>query len=194
MFFLRGSRELTLLDWLQRVISLQDHNECRRDTDVWQVVQINTVNFLRQMCHMADEFDDEQIQRICGILEVNAFEIKTRCNRIRGVFPLAAMVSRLKHFPLNFQFNWFVFLTFQMAHQCVVNTNHVILEKDYEMVVRASVPIQKGMSIYASYAHTLDGNLNFRKWRVILNFKKRGSFRLWPAPIKFVQIVNFCWL
>ena len=79
-----------------------------------------------------------------------------------------------------------------MAHQCVVNTNHVILEKDYEMVVRASVPIQKGMSIYASYAHTLDGNLNFRKWRVILNFKKRGSFRLWPAPIKFVQIINFC--
>jgi hypothetical protein len=48
-----------------------------------------------------------------------------------------------------------------MAHQCVVNTNHVILEKDYEMVVRASVPIQKGMSIYASYAHTLEGYFHF---------------------------------
>ena len=63
-----------------------------------------------------------------------------------------------------------------MAHQCVVNTNHVILEKDYEMVVRASVPIQKGMSIYASYAHTLDGNLNFRKWRVILKKEEASGF------------------
>ena len=47
----------------------------------------------------------------------------------------------------------------QMAHSCVVNTNHSIDEKRFEMTVRASVPIAKGQPIFLSYANTLQGRI-----------------------------------
>ena len=87
---------------------LQNHNEERRGTDLWRVNQVNVVDFLRNVCRLADEFSEEEIHAACGVMDVNAFEIRvTSGQRVVGVFPTAAM----------------------MAHSCISNMSHVIDSK-----------------------------------------------------------------
>jgi hypothetical protein len=82
---------------------------------MWSIYQVNVVQFLRKVCALADQFSEEEIHAACGILDVNAFEIRLPGNeyqQVLGVFPLASM----------------------MSHNCVPNTLHVIDAK-YNLIV-----------------------------------------------------------
>lgn len=58
-------------------------------------------------------FSDEHIQTICGILEINTFEVRTTKRfTARGLYPTVAM----------------------MNHSCVSNTSHSISPSDYKYV------------------------------------------------------------
>lgn len=76
---------------------------------MWRVYQVNIVDFLRNVCGLADQFSAEDIHAACGALDVNAFEIRLPANgqRVLGAFLLASM----------------------MAHRCVSNISHVIDSK-----------------------------------------------------------------
>ena len=138
---------------------MEHHNDLRRHTKMWDVYQMNVVEFLRKTCELSHQFSEEEIHSTCGILDVNSYEIRLfdNDNGALGVFPLASMLS----------------------HHCVSNTHHVIDAKSiqlffkfaliikfkfsfiirYEMTVRATVPINKGEQIFASYTMPLEGNL-----------------------------------
>nr|CAD7432196.1 unnamed protein product [Timema monikensis] len=48
------SRESNLDRWDAEVTVMEAHNSKRRETDVWGVNQVNTVDFLRKQCKLAD--------------------------------------------------------------------------------------------------------------------------------------------
>ncbi|XP_057378366.1 SET domain-containing protein SmydA-8-like [Daphnia carinata] len=128
---------------------LEDHNNLRRQTEFWGVYQVNVVKFLHKVCELSDQFTEEEIHSACGALDVNAYEIRppnSGQQRVLGVFPLASM----------------------MSHNCVSNMNHVI-DGNYQMTVRASVPIMRGEQVFSSYALALEGT---RERRALLRQSK----------------------
>jgi hypothetical protein len=82
--------------------------------------------------------DADYVQRICGILDVNSFEVRGppsksgQTEKLRGIYPRASL----------------------MAHDCVANT-HLAVDDDFEMSIHASVPIPRGHPIYFNYTSAM---------------------------------------
>lgn len=82
---------------------------------------------------------NEELQWLCGVLDVNTFELRSPgglqsedAPLLRGLFLEAAM----------------------MAHACRGNT-HLTVDDDFRMAVYASVPIKKGDPIFFNYTSSL---------------------------------------
>lgn len=115
---------------------MEHHEGLRRITDAWKADEINVVAFLRGPCKL-DKFSAALIQKVIGILEVNAFEARTASgNTVRCLFPKLAIFS----------------------HSCVPNLNHSItMDNDFRMTCRTTVDIPKGGILNTTYTHTLWG-------------------------------------
>lgn len=79
-----------------------------------------------------DKQSNELIQQICGILDVNTFEIRSQTD-----------VNDLKLGGLYLEPSL-------MAHRCISNT-HLTVDDEFQLSVFASVPIQKDEMICFSY-------------------------------------------
>ncbi|CAH0563607.1 unnamed protein product [Brassicogethes aeneus] len=114
------------------LMDMESHTEIRKSIpEIWNNNQINVVDRITKQWGLT-EFTPEEIHVICGILEVNCFEIGQQDVNIRGLYPKA----------------------FLMSHDCIPNTNHCDSD-DYRLTVRASVSIGEGSPITLSYAYTL---------------------------------------
>ncbi|XP_018564705.1 protein msta isoform X2 [Anoplophora glabripennis] len=119
---------------------MESHNDIRRNIpEVWNSNQVNVVNRITKDWGLV-EFSEHEVHTVCGILEVNCFEIGQGIN-IRGLYPTA----------------------FLMSHDCVPNTNHTDEETNYKLTVRASTRISQGHPITLSYAYTLQNSLKRRE-------------------------------
>lgn len=93
---------------------------------------------LRENGILTSEEDAEFVQKICGILDVNSFEVRGppsesgETEKLRGIYLRAAL----------------------MAHDCVANT-HLAVGDDFEMSIHASVPIPLGHPIYFNYTSAM---------------------------------------
>lgn len=93
--------------------------------------------------NVTDEEDvaQEVIQRICGILDVNSFELRPRefqgTNGNSGGFLRAIYLQAAL-----------------MAHDCVSNT-HIATDDDFEIIVRACRDIKEGEIIFFNYSNAL---------------------------------------
>lgn len=60
------------------ILKLESHCELRKNTDIWLFHQKQIVNPLRST-GLLDQEDvtDEFVQKLCGILDVNTFEVRT---------------------------------------------------------------------------------------------------------------------
>lgn len=105
---------------------------------IWQTNQKLVVD--RILTWGLDNFSEELIHRICGILEVNAFEIGQRGISIRALYPTA----------------------FLLAHECVPNTTHTD-NNSYRLTIRSSMPILQNQLISLSYAYTMQSTLQRRQ-------------------------------
>ncbi|XP_035711296.1 SET domain-containing protein SmydA-8-like [Folsomia candida] len=124
---------------------MEHHNDLRRQlTTLWTRNEINTVNFLKDVYKL--DFDATTIHTVLGYADINAFEIRSKGIVICGLFPEVSL----------------------MAHDCISNTHHSIME-DNKMVVRSTVAIKRGQMITTTYTHTLEGTLERREH--ILNAK-----------------------
>ncbi|XP_015126796.1 SET domain-containing protein SmydA-8 [Diachasma alloeum] len=159
----KGSRHLRDLDWpefrgiifplrlwlLQEadgdswraLMGLEAHLEDRKDTRVWQDRQETVVDVLRRL-GLAENADNV-LQRICGIVDVNSFELRSpgtlENSPLRGLYPKAAL----------------------MAHDCRGNT-HLTVDDDFNLTVYASLSIDKGAPILFNYTSSLLGTLERR--------------------------------
>ncbi|XP_021915555.1 protein msta-like isoform X2 [Zootermopsis nevadensis] len=121
------------------LLTMEAHNDIRQKLPViWRNNQENVVDRIRKEWGMT-QYEEDLIHTICGILEVNAFEVGQEGVSIRALYPCA----------------------FYMAHDCVPNTGHTD-DKNFQLRVRATTKINKGSSIYLSYAYTLQGTLKRR--------------------------------
>ncbi|KAF6204066.1 hypothetical protein GE061_002406 [Apolygus lucorum] len=123
--------------WKSEVICLMDHNSLRKENqEVWEAEGNNVVEFLRSRCKLSERFSEDLIRKICGILEVNSYEIlpDTVAVPIRGIYPTASIPS----------------------HNCVANTTHSIFPVDFKMVLRATVDLAEGSEVFCSYTSSLD--------------------------------------
>lgn len=98
--------------WENEVSKMEHHEEIRKNSEIWNADQVNIVGYLHGPCKLKDRFSDELIQQACGMLEVNAFEAKTKKGyRVRALYANAGL----------------------FAHSCVPNTTHSILpSKDFK--------------------------------------------------------------
>lgn len=84
-----------------------------------------------------EEVKDEIIEKICGILDVNTFEVRpagtieaNEC--MRGIYLKAAL----------------------MSHDCIGNT-FLSVDEDYLLTIHAASFIREGEPIYYNYANSL---------------------------------------
>lgn len=125
----------------EALMKMETHNAIRKNIpEIWNLNQLTIVDRIRKDWGL-EEFSEEEIHSICGILEVNAFEIGQQGVNIRGLYPTA----------------------FLMSHDCVPNTSHSDEEKDYKLTVRASSCIAENHPITLSYAYTLQSTLKRRE-------------------------------
>eukprot|EP00092_Neocalanus_flemingeri_P045750 GFUD01051271.1.p1 GENE.GFUD01051271.1~~GFUD01051271.1.p1 ORF type:complete len:551 (-),score=122.42 GFUD01051271.1:56-1708(-) len=109
---------------------LMDHKEERKGSEYWEFSQKHIIQFLRESCKQS-QWTEEEIMNAIGILEVNAYEIKSfLTSGYRGLFPLASLVS----------------------HQCVQNCRMVWnTEAPYDNKVVAAQDLKAGEEIASSY-------------------------------------------
>nr|CAH7726752.1 unnamed protein product [Callosobruchus chinensis] len=94
-------------------MAMEHHNSIRKNiTQIWNTNQINVVNRIRGSWGLT-EYSENEIHTVCGVLEVNSFEIGRR-DKARGLYPTAFLIS----------------------HDCVPNTNHVD-DENFKLTVRA---------------------------------------------------------
>ncbi|VVC87245.1 unnamed protein product [Leptidea sinapis] len=120
--------------WQQEIDMMETHTEERKKQASWAADYNNIVNFLLNHCKLGARFTEEDIIRVCGIIAVNAVEIPSRGGySTHAVYPQLAVA----------------------AHSCVPNIAHTILYNNYEVQVRAAIPIKAGDILYISYTHAL---------------------------------------
>nr|CAD7593204.1 unnamed protein product [Timema genevievae] len=120
--------------------TMESHNEVRRNLpNIWQNNQSSVVDRIRELWGVR-QYSEEEIHTVCGVLEVNAFEVGQHGVSVRALYPTA----------------------FYLAHSCVPNTSHTD-DDNYRLTVRCSSQIKKGDTITLSYAYTLQGTLKRRE-------------------------------
>lgn len=122
----------------ERLNKMEAHNDIRRNiSSLWKRNQEVVVNRLRNIWGF-NEFSEEEIHTVCGILEVNCFEIGQNGSRARALYDEA----------------------FLLSHDCSANTSHTDNPKNYEMAIRVIRDVPRGEAITLSYAYTLQVYIN----------------------------------
>ena len=62
--------------------NFEDHRLHRQDIGIWHVDHQTVVDPIRIDWRLSDQIDEEELQRACGILEVNCFEV---CGEEEGI-------------------------------------------------------------------------------------------------------------
>lgn len=100
------AKDLNPERWEKEVQTMETHNNLRKNHPIWQMDQINVVKFLQGPCKLSEQYDENLIHTVCGILEINAFEGRSASGyAIRAIYPKLAM----------------------MSHNCISNTTHSIV-------------------------------------------------------------------
>lgn len=123
------------------VSAMEAHNNMRRARgDIWPLNERNVVQRLKKW---RLEFEVEEIHTVCGILEVNAFEVGGSGANARALYDRAYL----------------------LAHDCTPSTTHTDAERvpGRPLTIRASVPHNAGDLISLCYAYTLQGTLKRRE-------------------------------
>ncbi|CAH2044304.1 unnamed protein product, partial [Iphiclides podalirius] len=123
------------------ISTMEAHNELRLARgDIWPTNEKHVVQRLKSW---GLKFENEEIHTVCGILEVNAFEVGGSGANARALYDKAYL----------------------LAHDCTPTTTHTDSERraGRPITVRASVPHKAGELITLCYAYTLQGTLKRRE-------------------------------
>ncbi|XP_076056980.1 SET domain-containing protein SmydA-8-like [Oratosquilla oratoria] len=121
-------------DKWKMLMAMESHLEERKNTEVYLFNQTNVVEFIKNYLKVPD-FSEQEVQEVCGIIDVNGFEIPGP-NMI-GLYGKACMLE----------------------HTCIPNTSRTF-DSQMNIVVRAAVPIRKGQHITTSYTDPMWGTAN----------------------------------
>lgn len=132
-------RYYNLEKWKEFLL-LEAHLDDRKNTWIWRSHEINVVSVLKEL-GIEEANEKDLLQKICGILDVNSFEVRSPEFRevaanpnefLRGVYLQAAL----------------------MTHDCVGNT-HLAVDDEFKLYIHASRGIKKGEMILFNYVNAL---------------------------------------
>ncbi|XP_053994489.1 SET domain-containing protein SmydA-8-like isoform X1 [Hylaeus volcanicus] len=130
--------------WAQ-IEPMEAHIDKRRNTSVWKDREENVINVVRALRLIPEEeASTDLLQQLCGILDVNTFELRSPGGLdgllLRGLYMEASL----------------------MAHDCRGNT-HLTVDNDFQLTVYASLPINEGDPIFFNYTSSLLGTSGRRE-------------------------------
>ncbi|XP_032597198.1 SET domain-containing protein SmydA-8 [Drosophila grimshawi] len=152
---LEQRRDLYELVLIVRIVLLKQHSaeqyanirrmeshtaERRENATLWQHYEQKVVQRLRNDWQLANVCDELELHEICGILDVNCFEIGQRGAKARTLYPSA----------------------FLLAHDCTPNTAHTDDPATFAILLRTSRRVLEQEPLTLSYAYTLQGTLKRR--------------------------------
>ncbi|XP_055914097.1 SET domain-containing protein SmydA-8 isoform X2 [Eupeodes corollae] len=127
-------------DSYERIRVMESHIKLRKLNKIlWDHYQEIIVNKLLKEWNL-EGFSEEDIHTICGVIDVNCFEIGQKSAKARAMFPSA----------------------FLLSHDCVPNTSHTDHPETFSIMLRTSKRIKKNEPITLSYAYTLQGTFKRR--------------------------------
>lgn len=115
-----------------KILSLESNSDMREGTEVAAITQRTVVDIIHNRFQLEDEYDTDTIEKVLGILDTNAFEIRLPDSSILGVYQNASLLE----------------------HDCIPNT-HRTFDADLNLVVRAAVPIKRGQHLTSCYTDSL---------------------------------------
>ncbi|KAJ8923433.1 hypothetical protein NQ315_001992 [Exocentrus adspersus] len=127
-------------------MQLESHLERRRDTHIWRRHKIAVEDILRYQ--LFENVNNELVQKVCGILDVNSFEIR----------PPTSSVEMIKNPGVQCLRGLYLQAAL-MAHDCVGNT-HLSVDDDFLLRIHASVDIPEGTPIFFNYCNVLQGTID----------------------------------
>lgn len=121
------------------ILKLPSFSEERRDSDIWKEHENNVVDPLMKSGLIpllkTVKVDPELIQKVCGIIDANSFEIRNPSgDPIKGIYSFAN----------------------NLTHNCTPNTMMAV-GFDWKMKIISTVPIESGSSVQSSYVSPLVG-------------------------------------
>lgn len=150
----------------EEIFNMESHCTVRRDTMIWQTHAKNVVKPLQEKSIMIAlnerhqlpcAIDADFVQKICGILDVNTFEVRTPNFEVGSPCTLMAPIRK----------SWFMSISFQefpvrglycqaalLAHDCIGNT-FITVDNARQLKIFAAVDIAPGEIIYNNYTATL---------------------------------------
>ncbi|XP_037033809.1 SET domain-containing protein SmydA-8-like isoform X2 [Bradysia coprophila] len=120
----------------KQVMQMESHCSLRRGTKIWALHESCVIKPLMDVALIREQ-EVDLVQKYCGILDVNTFEVRTESFEeipIRGLYPTAALLS----------------------HDCVSNT-FIALDSTKSIRIYSSVDIAEGDPIWNNYTHALSG-------------------------------------
>ncbi|KMQ84548.1 protein isoform a [Lasius niger] len=119
----------------------------RIGTPVWKEREVDVVDVIRKLRMPAETEPPsaELMQKLCGILDVNAFELRSP-GVLDGLLPLRGLYIEAT----------------LMAHDCRGNT-YLTVDDNFQLTVYASVPIKQDEPILFNYTSSLLGTLERRE-------------------------------
>lgn len=137
-----------------RIHLLQDHLKERQGSQMHHYNQHFLLTLIRKLGLQTQSFSDEDIHKVCAILDSNAFENKTSEGECRGLWPLAAMANS----------------------SCLPNTTHIITKTStFQMI--ASRRISEGEEIFVCYTGVRWGRAARRKHLMMTKYFSCGCVR-----------------
>lgn len=123
------------------IMKMEAHNDVRKKIpSLWNRNQEVIVNRLQSSWNIRD-FTSDEIHTICGVLEVNCFEIGQNGAKARALYPSS----------------------FLLSHECAPNTTHADHPITHAMHIRVTKALKKDDPITLSYAYTFQGTLKRRE-------------------------------
>ena len=116
------------------LMKMESHLEDRKKTSIFSITQTNIVEFSKVYLK-AEEFSNEEFHTVCGIIDVNGFEIPGP--ELIGLYGKGCLLE----------------------NSCVPNTSRTF-DAQLNIVIRATKPINKGDHITTCYSDPMWGTNN----------------------------------
>uniref|UniRef100_A0A1I8M6E6 Uncharacterized protein n=1 Tax=Musca domestica TaxID=7370 RepID=A0A1I8M6E6_MUSDO len=127
-------------DYFEKMLQMESHLDKRRNTAVWKdhsraVIQPLIKSNIVKRLQLATRCNEEFLQHICGIWDVNSYEIRAPDSEgMRALYLNASM----------------------LAHNCIPNANQAI-DDQYRIKIYANRDIDKDEMVTISYTNVLMG-------------------------------------
>ncbi|XP_058831529.1 SET domain-containing protein SmydA-8 isoform X2 [Topomyia yanbarensis] len=124
-----------------QLLEMEPLNELRQQiSSLWKRNQESIVKRIRKEWKF-EEFSESEIHTVCGIIEVNSFQIGQNDVHARALYPEA----------------------FYIMHDCTPNTSHTDDPESNILSIRLTKDLKAGDPLTLSYAYTLQGTLKRRQ-------------------------------